>query len=373
MSLKEVLCQDKAIEKFQRSLRLDRLSHAYIFAGPDGVGRYQMAKEWAKVLLCNDQLTTSENGETFYDSCGKCSSCLLFEGDGHPDFKHVYKELIRFTKNPANKNKTPIELPKDVIQEFVIDQVANKPKTGDKVIYIISEAEKLNAASQNALLKTLEEPPAHCVLILLCTRLDKLLPTTLSRCQVVRFGPVDENIIVEKLSSQGTPETQSLFWARFTDGSLGSSLHYAALSDGEANLFKTKRELVSRLSQIRLEDCLDFAKWICSENKAISKKWVDSDPDVSKSDISRKVQKTVTRVILSAFSDVMKLHLGCNEKIVNIDQLDQIQRLAEHFDAETAAEMVEKAYKSTNWIDSSVNEKLIFEELLLNIAGSARM
>ena len=188
MSLREIFCQDKAIDSLQRAYAAGRMAHAYLFAGDDGVGKLTTAKSWAKMLLCEDKQTLSDD-PAFMDSCGACHSCQLFEDGGHPDFRPIYKELVQFTKKGKWK-KTPVDMPIDVIREFLIDKVANRPTQGQFVVYVMDEAEKVNAASQNALLKILEEPPSYCVIILLCSRLDKMLPTTLSRCQSIRFGQV---------------------------------------------------------------------------------------------------------------------------------------------------------------------------------------
>ena len=129
-----------------------------------------------------------------------------------PIFNRVYKELLPFTDEGKNQpvdketgkmKKPPVELSIDVIREFLINRAAVKPMLSAKTVFVIEEAQKLNKESQNAMLKTLEEPPPYCSIILLCTRLEDLLPTTQSRCQIVNFGSIDENIIVEKLRQSG--------------------------------------------------------------------------------------------------------------------------------------------------------------------------
>ena len=178
MSLQEIFCQDKAISSLQHAYAVDRMAHAYLFAGDDGVGKLTTARAWAKMILCENKQIIC-NDPSFLDSCSRCHYCQLFDSGGHPDFRPIYKELIQFTKEGKNK-KTPVDMPIDVIREFLIEKVANRPTAGQYVVYVIDEAEKVNVASQNALLKVLEEPPSYCVIILLCSRLDKMLPTTLS-------------------------------------------------------------------------------------------------------------------------------------------------------------------------------------------------
>ncbi len=371
MSLKQIHSQDNAIDTFQRSMRLNRLSHAYIFAGIDGVGKKKTAIEWAKTLLCESPVKSETDDGVFLDSCGKCESCLLAEANSHPDIKLIYKELIRFSEKAENRKKTPIDMPKDVIDEFVVKQIANKPKKGNKVIYIIDEAEKLNAASQNALLKTLEEPPPFCVIILLTNRLDKLLPTTLSRSRVVRFGSIDENIVVDKLEDKGLDLSQAIYWARLTDGSLGKSLELSKLMANDVSLYEVKKAIAKKISSLRLETALETANSLVNTSKDIAKFWSESLENVSKSDISRRANRILLRMVMSLMSDAMKINIDRNSEIINSDQRDLIETLANAYDIDSCIENIQKVYQSMDWVDSSVNERLIFEEMLLKFTESA--
>jgi len=122
MSFSEIFCQDGAINVLQRAFAAGRWAHAYIFAGPEGVGKFRTAREWAKLLGCREPVT--EDG--LAESCGSCDSCRLFEADSSPDFHHIYKELLEFTENNKDK-KTPLDLPIDVIREFLIAKVSARP------------------------------------------------------------------------------------------------------------------------------------------------------------------------------------------------------------------------------------------------------
>ncbi len=351
-------------------MRLNRLSHAYIFAGIDGVGKKKTAVEWAKTLLCESPVKSEAEDGVFLDNCGECESCLLVEANSHPDIKLIYKELIRFSEKPENRKKTPIDMPKDVIDEFVVRQVANKPKKGKKVIYIIDEAERLNAASQNALLKTLEEPPPFCVIILLTNRLDKLLPTTLSRSCVVRFGSIDENIVVKKLEETGLDRAQAVYWARLTDGSIGKSLEFSKLRTKGINLYEVKKNLVKKIESLRLETALETASWLVNTSKEIAGFWSESLENINKSDISRRVNRILLSMVVSVMSDAMKLNIDRDSEITNSDQRELIEAIAKTYDIDSCIENIQKVYQSMEWIDSSVNERLIFEEMLLKFTES---
>ena len=365
MSLNEIFCQDKAISILQRAFVADKVPHAYIFAGAEGVGKFKTACEWAKLLLC--EKPTTENDRP--DSCGLCRSCKSFAADSHPDFYHVHKELVEFTREGKGK-KTPVDLPIDVIREFLIEKVPTKPMLSHRKVFVISEAEKLNAHSQNALLKVLEEPPQYCCIILLCTRMEKLLPTTKSRCQIVRFGPIDEAKIIEKLRVIGLQQEHARYFARLCQGSLGAACQWAELELAGANLYQIKTELLRSLARYELADALALAEQLLDDSKKIADIWSQVAPGTSKTDINRKAQKTLIHIIISALHDAMQLNVTPSEPAINFDQKEQIEKLAGRFGPEQAAEKIANCYESLRWIESSVNEKLVFEQLLLNLAGS---
>ncbi len=368
MSFKEIFCQDRAIEILQRAFASDRWAHAYIFAGLEGVGKFKTAGEWGKLLLCKSP--DIENG--FADSCGSCESCRLFEAGSHPDFNHVYKELIEFTKDGKGK-KTPVDLPIDVIREFLIAKVSTRPTVSHKKVFVVSEGERLNTASQNSLLKVLEEPPEYCSLVLLCTRLEKLLPTTKSRCQTIRFGPIYESRITERLQGMGLQNEPARYFARLSQGSLGTACQWAQLELADASLYGTKKELISTLASYEYADSLSLADEILGKSRKIAAVWTDLDETTSKTDINRRAAKTLLQIIISALNDVMKLAVTTVDYAVNFDQSKQIEKLSDRFDPERAAEEILNCYRMLLWIDSSVNEKLIFEQLLLNLADSDKI
>jgi len=365
MSFKDILCQDRAIAILQRAFLSGRWAHAYIFAGLEGIGKFKTAGEWAKLLLCENP--SIENG--FADSCSSCRSCRAFQADSHSDFNHVYKELVEFTKDNKGR-KTPVDLPIDVIREFLVEKVATKPALSQRKVFVVSEAEKLNAASQNALLKVLEEPPAYCCIILLCTRLERLLPTTKSRCQIIRFGPIDEDRIIEKLKETGLEQKQAQYFARLSAGSLGTACQWAELELADANLYQTKKKLISSLADFEFADAVELAEKILEDSKRIAAAWRDLDKTISKTDINRRAQKTLIQIIISTLHDSMKLNAASKKTGINFDQKEQIKKLAARFNVEQAAEKISDCYRMLRWIESGVNEKLIFEQLLLNLAGS---
>ncbi len=370
MSLKDIFCQDRALEILQRGLAADRLAHAYLFAGPEGVGKYRTAGEWAKLLLCQKPKTKREKTGPFADSCGSCESCTLFEAGSHPDYSHVYKELVEYTADGKGK-KTPVELSIDVVREFLIAQVFRRPTLSARRVFVVSEAEKLNVNSQNALLKVLEEPPPYCTIILLCTRLERLLPTIKSRCQILRFGPIAEERVVSQLAAMGLGSDEARFFARLSQGSLGLACQWARLELDGAGLFQIKRDAIAALARYQMAETLEMTDQLLEGAKRLAAGWAELDKATSKGDLTRRAQKTLMQILVSALHDVTILHLAPGRPLVNADQAPQIEELARRFDPEQAIQGVHEGYEMLRWIEASVSERLIFERFLLYLARAA--
>ena len=315
------------------------------------------------MLLCKQPIIEKDNA----DSCGSCRSCRQFDAGSNPDFAHIYKELREFTEDGKGK-ALPVDLPIDVIREFLIAKASNRPTLSQRKVFIVSEAERLNTASQNCLLKVLEEPPEYCCIVLLCTRTERLLPTIKSRCQTIRFGPIDERRIIEKVQEMGLEETPARYFARLAQGSLGTACQWAQLELGGANIYQSKRRLINSLTGYKLADALNMARELLVDSKRVAGLWTDLDKTTSKTDINRRALKTFVRIIISALDDTIKQQITPNKEAVNFDQQEEIEKLAARFDAEQAAEKISDCYRVLNWIESSVNEKLIFEKLLLSLA-----
>lgn len=360
MALTDIFSQDKALKNLMSAYKSGRIPHAYIFAGSEGVGKQTTAKQWAKLLLCDNP--RQKNNLT--DSCSQCPSCKLFDANSHPDFHLVYKELKKFTKDGKPGDK-PVELPIDVIREFLIQKAPAKPTQSKKKVFVVLEAEKLNQASQNALLKTLEEPPSFVNIILICTKMEKLLPTTKSRSQVIAFNPISEEIIQSKLSEMGHSRQKALFLARLSGGSLGQAIQLASIEDFD--LFETKKNIIRKLSTISYTQTINFADELISTSSELSKAWAKMDKDTSKTDLNRRADKIMINIIISAFSDRMKLNLVPDEHLTNFDQINDIKAMAKRLNPQQAAEKITEFYRNLRWIDASVNQKLIFEQLLLNL------
>ena len=347
---------------------MDRTAHAYIFAGPEGVGKFKTAAAWADLLLC---LEPARQGERF-EACGRCVSCRAWDGHAHPDFFHVYKELREFTKDGKGKS-APVEMPVDVIREFLIDRVSTRPTLSKRKVFVVSEAEKLNKFSQNALLKILEEPPSYCSIVLICTRLEKLLPTTKSRAQIIRFGPVDHARIGAHLQGLGLESEKAAYFAHLSEGSLGTACNWAELEKAGANLYGFKTTLVSQLVNLQLTQCLGLAEDLLAGAKSILETWTSLDSKTSRTDLNRRALKTVVSMVAGVLKDIMTEPLALSEPCMNADQTALIRQGAQRMAPQEAAEKIADCFEAVQWIEAGVNERLIFERLLLRIVGSGIM
>ncbi len=174
------------VELFRQAVASGRLSHSYLFAGQSGIGKKRFAEKLAAGLLCN----VDPNPIT---ACGECPSCKQVKVDTHPDLLRV--------GCPPDKTAIPISLlagpPERRGREGLCYEISLKPAVADRRIAIIDDVEKLNVESGNTLLKTLEEPPAKAVFFLIVDRVEAVLPTIRSRCQLVQFSPLSDSDVAE--------------------------------------------------------------------------------------------------------------------------------------------------------------------------------
>jgi hypothetical protein len=237
-------------------------------------------------------------------------------------------------------------------------------------VFVVSESEKLNSASQNALLKVLEEPPPTCCIILIGTRLEKLLPTIRSRTQVLRFGAIHQERIITHLTEGGAAPEQARFFAALSQGSLGGALTYWRLTQAGADLYAIKRDLVAGVARMTLADTLERVEACLLAVKCLAECWTQIEPETSKTDLSRRAQKTIVLILITLWDDVMRTALIPSHPAVHADQMGEIQFLAGYLSPEAAADRVALGYETLRRIEAGVNEKLVFEWLLLRGRGS---
>jgi len=183
---------DDVVEQFRRALERRRLASSFLFVGPAGIGKRSFALKLAQSLLC------STRPEEAMDPCGECPACAQVAAGSHPDLDLVGK--------PPEKSFIPLELfigdQQHRGREGLCHRIALKPYMGGRKVAVIDDGDYLNPEGANCLLKTLEEPPPRSVLILIGTSPAKQLPTIRSRCQLVRFRPLEPEVVAELLISR---------------------------------------------------------------------------------------------------------------------------------------------------------------------------
>ncbi|MFM9963679.1 MAG: DNA polymerase III subunit delta' [Planctomycetaceae bacterium] len=204
------------VEWFRRTLRRGRLSHAYVFAGPDGVGKRLFAKTLAQCLFCQRH----SNEELL--ACGECSGCKQVQAGSHPDLHEVERK--------KGKSEFTIDLlvgsQENRGREGLCYDLSLLPMMSDRKIAIIDDATSMNSESMNAFLKTLEEPQPHALLVLIADNLDALLPTIRSRCQTIRFDPLSPRDVAEllvpvaKAKNKDITPAEAIALAELSGGSL---------------------------------------------------------------------------------------------------------------------------------------------------------
>ncbi len=209
-SFGEIYGHDKIKNHLQNAIELDKISHAYIFNGGLGSGKKSVAQLFAKTLQC-------EAGKT--EPCNECRSCKQTETKNQPDIIWVTHE-----KDGS--------IGVDDIREQLIGDIQIKPYSSKYKIYIIDEAEKLTVQAQNAMLKTIEEPPSYGIIILLTTNADIFLQTIISRCVKLDFKPVSDELVIKYLQDNfNVTNHEQRFAAAFAQGNIGRAVSIVTSSE----------------------------------------------------------------------------------------------------------------------------------------------
>lgn len=256
MKLSSVAGQSRAVIQLQAALRHQRIHHAWLFAGPRGVGKETTARAFAAALLCG------AGGE---EACGSCDACGKVARGVHPDLVVVMPEAEAVARKILAREDLPKTPSRDLkVQQIreVETQLRRAPLVGSRRVVILLQADSLNVPAQNAFLKTLEEPPAGTHIILVADAADALLPTIRSRCVRVPFVPLPLEEVAERLRQEKgmDPETARLC-AALAGGSLGDALQISpgALADRVRVL-----EALERLGPADLRPLLGLAEEIAA-------------------------------------------------------------------------------------------------------------
>ena len=332
--MERALGQNHIYEHFKNAIAAGKLSHAYILHGERGMGKLNIAKEAAKAIQCESN--APEKSDKTGEACGQCKSCHQAESDNQPDIKYV---------TPAKKT-----LGVDDIREQINDDALIKPYGSPYKIYIIPKSDTMTVQAQNALLKTIEEPPSYAIFILLAANTDAFLPTILSRCVMLNARTVAEGEIVDELKSKyGVGDYDAKVAASFAGGNIGKAEKLIS-----SDSFKDSKNSVTDLVR-------DVAN---GGMEAIAK----AVKDLNDYKDDKEGLRDYLDMVRVWFGDVLKYKSTKDvNDLVFQESLTEIKQLADHISFENLNGIMDEIYNAEGRIKSNVGFDSNMEVMLLGI------
>ena len=324
-SFKDVVGHKDILKYISSAVENNRVSHAYILNGERGSGKKMLANLFAMTLLC-------ETGDN--EPCGKCHSCKQAESGNHPD-------IIRVT------HEKPNSISVDDIRTQVNNTVDIKPYQGPYKVYIIPQADMMTPQAQNAILKTIEEPPSYAVFLLLTENAETLLPTINSRCVMLKLRNIKDTLIKKYLMENlEIPDYKADMCTAFAQGNMGHAIMLAN-SDHFNEIREEAVQLLKHISEMELNEIVAAVKNI----------------SVYKLEITDYLD-----IIMIWYRDVL-LYKATKEidKVVFKDQLQSIKEQARKSSYEGIELILESLEKAKARLKANVNFDLVMELLFLTI------
>lgn len=236
---KDILGHKNEVAHLEQAIRSGKVSHAYIFNGEKGAGKRMLATAFATTLQCTDR-----DG---CNPCGKCHSCRQAKSGNHPDIIYVQHEK-------------PASIGVEDVRGQLAGDVQIRPYNGKYKIYIIEDAEKMTVQAQNAILKTIEEPPEYAVILLLTVNDQALLDTIRSRCVTLNLRPVpDAEVKAYLMEHVRIPDYQADICAAFAQGNIGKAVRLASSEDFNA-IRASAMQLVRNAGSMEISELIDYVK-----------------------------------------------------------------------------------------------------------------
>ena len=324
-SFKDVVGHKDILKYISSAVENNRVSHAYILNGERGSGKRMLANLFAMTLLC-------ETGDN--EPCGKCHSCKQAESGNHPD-------IIRVT------HEKPNSISVEDIRTQVNNTVDIKPYQGPYKVYIIPQADMMTPQAQNAILKTIEEPPSYAVFLLLTENAETLLPTINSRCVMLKLRNIKDTLIKKYLMENlEIPDYKADMCTAFAQGNMGRAIMLAN-SDHFNEIREEAVQLLKHISEMELNEIVAAVKNI----------------SVYKLEITDYLD-----IIMIWYRDVL-LYKATKEidKVVFKDQLQSIKEQARKSSYEGIELILESLEKAKARLKANVNFDLVMELLFLTI------
>jgi len=329
MSFMNIVGQERAIKILNQSLKENKISSSYIFVGSEGTGKKLTAIEFAKAVNC---INFNKNSE----ACEDCQSCNEISKQCSPDLKII--EPI--------KSSIKIEQIREMRKEIGL-----KPLKNVKKIYIINIAEKMTLEASNCLLKTIEEPPYYAIIILLCSQIDSILPTIVSRCQIVNFGLIFSYKIREFLLNKNNDleKEKAEIISKLAQGSIGNASRL--LSDKE--YFTRREEILNFLSAISPgkygDDIFTKTGRIVSEIYRIEE---------------------ILEMIRLWYRDILIIkNTGDQKYVTNCDKLEILIEKSKIYSQEILIDILDYLEQIEEYLIKNVNTRLILERLYIKMVG----
>ena len=319
----DIVGQEQLKEHLQNAIAMQKVSHAYIINGERSAGKEFIARVFAMTLQC-------EKGET--EPCGECHSCKQALGNNQPDIIYISHEK-------------PNTIGVEDIRSQINNDIVIKPYSSPRKIYIINEGEKMTPQAQNALLKTLEEPPEYAVILILTTNMDALLPTVLSRCVALNMKPVSDALVKKYLMEQlAIPDYKANICVAFARGNIGKAKLLASSEEFE----KVKDEAISLVKNINDMEIHEIVKAI----KKISEYKFDVNDYLD--------------ILMAWYRDVLffKATKDVNSLVFK-EEIQQIMRVSDRSTYEGIETIVNALQSAKKRLEANVNFDLTMELLLL--------
>ena len=323
-----LLGNEWAVELLKQHLVRDSVRHAYLFCGPPGLGRRTLALRFAQALNCPNPVAPGE-------PCGKCKTCQQIERMQYADLAIIQAEKEGGTLR--------VEQIRSIRQSLSL-----KPYQGKYRVALFLRFQEANANASNALLKTLEEAPAYVVLVLTADTPEQLLPTIVSRCEVLRLRPLPVEIVESYLKESGADETASHLLAHVSGGRPGYALR----------LMQDKDELDFRAT--RLADLQKLLKSTRRERFSYAEKLTDRKYE------ARERFRDTLLLWLAFWRDVLLRAAKSDAPLANVDYITEVESLAARLSLPQARQLVTAAEGAVDRLERNVNARLLAEVLLLD-------
>lgn len=326
MSWSAVLGQPLAVRLLQQAIATDRVAHAYLFHGPGGIGKRTVALELAKALNC----LKPEAG-----ACDHCLSCKKIGSGSHPDLLCIEPEgrTIR------------IEQMRELQRQLYL-----RPGEGRWRVGIVNGADRMGTEAANSALKLLEEPPGYAVLILLAANLSGVLPTIMSRCQVISFRPMVPDTIIPALEGRGVGGAQAAVAAALSGGSLGRALQLAG-DDDVAKRREETRRLLANLTHMDDAALLGAAEELEKRKEELAD-WFE--------------------VLLLWLRDALIVaEVAESRLLVNVDGEPFLQELARRHGASAIRSMLNAVVEAGTHMQRNANTRLVLDVMFLRLGTFA--